>query len=225
MRDIYHQPRWVKLRAAVLRRDGYQCQVCKRYGKPVEATHVHHIFPVDKYPERRWNPENLLSLCEACHNRMHDRLTGDLSPEGMELMRRHGGEMPVKAPSGITLVMGAPGAGKTTWVRKNLGDGLCYDLDYLAAAVRLRDVKAEDHQAAVALVNAMLPWFAENARKYARVFIIRTAPTPEELAAINPDRAVILKGAGTKNDSMVRRIVDAEIALTRRGIPVETIAR
>ena len=36
-----------------------------------QATTVHHIKHYDEYPELALNNDNLISLCEACHNNMH----------------------------------------------------------------------------------------------------------------------------------------------------------
>lgn len=47
------------------------CKRCKRYGRLVEATEVHHIKHVDEYPELAYEDQNLVSLCHACHNHMH----------------------------------------------------------------------------------------------------------------------------------------------------------
>ena len=85
---FYLSRRWERLRAAVLHRDGYRCQESKRYGKAREATTVHHIFPRDAYPEYEWEAWNLISLCSAEHNSMHDRGTGELTDKGKNLLRR-----------------------------------------------------------------------------------------------------------------------------------------
>lgn len=89
----YNSPRWRRLRAAVLRdvirRDGAAiCQYAKRFGKRVEATHVHHIWPAEEYPEYAWERWNLVALSQEAHNAMHDRATGRLSPTGEALRRR-----------------------------------------------------------------------------------------------------------------------------------------
>lgn len=63
--------RWRHTRLAALRRDGYQCQICRRYGRMVEATEVHHIKHADEYPELAFDLDNLISLCKACHNKQH----------------------------------------------------------------------------------------------------------------------------------------------------------
>lgn len=47
------------------------CQHCKRYGKAVQATTVHHIQHVDEHPEMAFVDKNLVSLCEGCHNKQH----------------------------------------------------------------------------------------------------------------------------------------------------------
>ena len=67
----YNTERWRRKRMQILRRDGYMCQHCKRYGRMRQATEVHHIKHVDEYPELAWDNNNLTSLCHACHNAEH----------------------------------------------------------------------------------------------------------------------------------------------------------
>lgn len=78
----YKTKRWERKRAVILRRDEYLCQECKRYGKSKEADTVHHINSVEERPDLAWVNINLLSLCGPCHNRMHDRDTGQLTTLG-----------------------------------------------------------------------------------------------------------------------------------------------
>ena len=84
----YDGKRWQRLRESILRRDGYQCRESRRYGKTVEATIVHHIYPAEEYPEYAWCSWNLISLSREAHNAMHDRNTGALTALGREWMRR-----------------------------------------------------------------------------------------------------------------------------------------
>ena len=84
----YTGARWKALAAKAMRRDGYMCQLSKRYGKQVQAEVVHHIYPVDEYPEYAYCLWNLISLSRAAHNRLHDRNTDKLTAEGVVLMRR-----------------------------------------------------------------------------------------------------------------------------------------
>ncbi len=89
----YNSPRWLRLREKVLRdvirRDGAPlCQWAKRYGRREEATHVHHIWPAEDWPEYAWCEWNLIALSLASHNAMHDRATGALTAAGESLRRR-----------------------------------------------------------------------------------------------------------------------------------------
>lgn len=84
----YESKRWKRAASAAMRRDGYKCQLSKRYGKNVPADVVHHIYPVDEYPEYAYALWNLVALSRAAHNRLHDRNTDKLTPEGISLQRR-----------------------------------------------------------------------------------------------------------------------------------------
>lgn len=64
------------------------CQISKRYGKQVPAELVHHIYPVDEYPEYAYCLWNLISLSNVEHNKLHDRVTRQLTADGLSLMRR-----------------------------------------------------------------------------------------------------------------------------------------
>lgn len=85
---LYKSKRWNRIRRAVLARDGYMCQISKRYGKMVEAEIVHHILPVEEYPQYAFASWNLISLSKAEHNKMHDRDTNELTEAGKELRRK-----------------------------------------------------------------------------------------------------------------------------------------
>lgn len=69
--EFYNSKRWKNKRELILRRDGYKCQRCKRYGRQKEAVTVHHIKHYDEYPELALENSNLISLCDACHNYYH----------------------------------------------------------------------------------------------------------------------------------------------------------
>ena len=85
---MYKSKRWIEMAGRAMRRDGYKCQLSARYGKNVPAEVVHHIYPVDEYPEYAYCMWNLISLSRAAHNKLHDRKTGELTEEGRALMRR-----------------------------------------------------------------------------------------------------------------------------------------
>lgn len=52
------------------------------------AGHVHHVYPFEQYPEYALESWNLISLCQQCHNKMHDRDTHELTEEGRRLQRK-----------------------------------------------------------------------------------------------------------------------------------------
>lgn len=85
---FYITNRWEKKRLRILRRDGYKCQDAKRYGQYAEATTVHHVFPVEEYPELAYVDWNLISLSGANHNKCHDRNTNKITEYGMYWQRK-----------------------------------------------------------------------------------------------------------------------------------------
>lgn len=64
---FYHKPAWRKIRLVALQRDNYLCQECLRKKKITPATEVHHIRPLEDYPELGLELSNLESICWACH--------------------------------------------------------------------------------------------------------------------------------------------------------------
>ena len=91
----YNSKRWRRKAEYIKRKYGYLCQESLRYGKRVEAEMVHHIYPVDEYPEYAYADWNLLPLSNKQHNRMHIRETRELTPLGKAWQRR----TPLPSPS------------------------------------------------------------------------------------------------------------------------------
>lgn len=46
------------------------CEQCEQDGKVVPVAHVHHRIPIEKGGART-HLDNLISLCETCHRRLH----------------------------------------------------------------------------------------------------------------------------------------------------------
>lgn len=233
MPDPYYKTkRWDRLRKAALRRDGYQCQIAKREGHSIPADMVHHIFPRDIFPEYENKLWNLISLSFEAHNMLHDRNTNALTKMGEELRRQKALEMGIEAERTI-LVIGNPGAGKTTYVRRHLGNGIVYDLDAIAGALRIQLPKAERFKPARWMANDLLQGFAEAAHRYVSdVFVIRTSPTPEEFDMIRPTKLVVIYGNYGSDDlsperrhSIASRIRECVGTAKRLGIELEEIER
>lgn len=71
---FYKSREWRELRLKVLKRDNHECQMCKRKGKYRKADCVHHIKEVKDFPMLALSFNNLMCLCNQCHNEVHDRL-------------------------------------------------------------------------------------------------------------------------------------------------------
>lgn len=216
-----------------MQRDGWQCQLAKARGQNIPAVTVHHIFPRSEYPEYQWCEWNLISLsCEA-HNLMHDRDSDRLSDRGRLLMLETAAKKNLDTGERTTLVIGMPQSGKTTYVKSHLKAGVVYDLDALAGALRLKAPKADTSKAARWIANSLLPGFTKAAHRYAReVWVIRTAPTIEEIQDIEPSRLIVLYGGyGNKNfkderrQVLAKRIQDGVKYCKAEGIEVEEIDR
>lgn len=87
MWDGYLTPRWRRLRASILRRDGYMSLEALRYGRRLEAEIVHHCWPAEEYPEFAWAPWNLISITAEEHRLMHNP-DGSLTALGESWRRR-----------------------------------------------------------------------------------------------------------------------------------------
>lgn len=65
-RNNYTYRQW---RKAVIERDG-KCKMCGA----VDNLHAHHIRPFSQYPESSFDIENGLTLCHACHRKVHKEM-------------------------------------------------------------------------------------------------------------------------------------------------------
>lgn len=80
--DMYNSPKWRQLRAEKLR----QCPQCEVCG--ADATEVHHIKPHNGDWDLFLNPDNLLSICHACHLKETQRESVQRKRQKAEAKRR-----------------------------------------------------------------------------------------------------------------------------------------
>lgn len=76
-------------------------QYLKRYGKLKNADMVHHIFPVNDFPEYQYEPWNLISVARSTHNMFHDRETDELTDIGKELLIQTARRQKIEVPAWV----------------------------------------------------------------------------------------------------------------------------
>ena len=57
--------RWAK---TIYERDNWNCQSCGKHGGKL---HAHHILSFAKFPNKRFDISNGITLCETCHRKVH----------------------------------------------------------------------------------------------------------------------------------------------------------
>ena len=60
-------------------RDG-GCVLC---GDKDSQLEIHHILPISEYPSLALDCKNLITLCQKCHRRYHDKYDGNIGAESL----------------------------------------------------------------------------------------------------------------------------------------------
>ena len=69
--NFYKTGVWARKRVEILERDNHECQRCKDAGGYSKGNVVHHIKHLDDRPDLALEDDNLMTVCEACHNALH----------------------------------------------------------------------------------------------------------------------------------------------------------
>ncbi|UVD88826.1 MAG: HNH endonuclease [Staphylococcus haemolyticus] len=73
-KQFYNSKAWEVVRQEVLKRDNYECTWCKQEGKvTTTGLEIDHIEELHIRPDLKLEPDNLRTLCKACHNKRHQR--------------------------------------------------------------------------------------------------------------------------------------------------------
>lgn len=70
---LYKTHQWKALIKEIYKRDNYQCQRCGTYKIKGVRFHAHHIKSWADYPQLRFEPTNLITLCNTCHTWVHSK--------------------------------------------------------------------------------------------------------------------------------------------------------
>lgn len=70
---FYNGIKWKQLREYILTRDNYLCQDCYSRNVITYAKDIHHIEDIKESWDKRYDENNLISLCHDCHNKRHNR--------------------------------------------------------------------------------------------------------------------------------------------------------
>ena len=225
---ILHTKRWKIKQKNIMQRDGYIDQyVLRTQGRRVGAELVHHILPKEIFPQYALADWNLISVSRATHMKvLHNPINGQLTKEGQKLMRETALLNGIRMTETV-LVLGMPGSGRTQYVSQRLGpDGICYDLDWIAAAMRLRRPYEDEQDGARRMTNALFKAFALRGKEYApKVFLIRTSSSPEEIAEIMPDSVVHIQGNADQARARALKNFDEDRAQTRVEASLEYCRR
>lgn len=82
LQKFYQSPEWRAIRAEILAEDHNECQICKANGEYEPANTVHHVKPIEEYPELALSRtyfedgeyhRQLISVSHTCHDREHKR--------------------------------------------------------------------------------------------------------------------------------------------------------
>ena len=140
---LYHTARWLRRRQAQLRNEPL-CRYCMDRGEVTAATVVDHIIPHRGDPVLFW-ASPVQSLCATHHSgskqrEEHQGYSIEIGIDGYPIETKQPFSIPHNVrPSNIPvhLVCGAPGSGKTTFVKQHMqGGDLAIDLDDIRDALQ-----------------------------------------------------------------------------------------
>jgi len=182
-RRLYNTARWRKLRLVVLA-DEPTCRLCSDRGKLSAATVVDHETPHKGDQTLFWSRSNLRALCKRCHDRKTASQDNDRSFGRWQRIPTF-----IKPPAvPVTLVVGPPGAGKTTWALEHADARTrVIDVDTIAADLSGLPVHQVDMRewlpATMRARNEQLALLATKRRGIDRATLIVSTPTLKDRRA------------------------------------------
>jgi hypothetical protein len=78
---LYQDPKWVKCRSKILKRDKQCCTKCK----VKTVLQVHHLYYIRNHNPWDYSPHCLITLCRDCHKEWHDKYQIMMFEDGSEI--------------------------------------------------------------------------------------------------------------------------------------------
>jgi|SRR5699024_2713035 len=72
--SFYSSSDWRKTRYQAMLKTGFQCVRCDDDSIVTTAVMVHHIQTVKDRPDLKLDMDNLMPLCNECHNKIHSEM-------------------------------------------------------------------------------------------------------------------------------------------------------
>ena len=162
-----------------------QCQLA---GVVTLGELVDHITPLHLAPDRKYDEQNLQTLCSNCHNLKTLQEGGRVYTIGKRYV-----------------IVGPPGCGKTTWVQQHARKGdVVYDLDVLAGVMSQMPTHPRPTPVVTALLamrDGLIAWL-ERVKSPLNVFIIVTKQDEGTLIAQRIGAQLVQpRGGGMRNDA------------------------
>ena len=70
---MYARSFWKEIAKEVIKRDEYKCKKCESSHTAKNKLHAHHIKPWAGNPNFRFDLNNIITICQTCHNWIHSK--------------------------------------------------------------------------------------------------------------------------------------------------------
>lgn len=215
-KKFYHSKAWSNIREYVFKRDNGLCQSCLKKGDEVPGDEVHHkIFlkPTNiNDPNITLNEHNLILLCRDCHLKIHKHTTHS--------KRRHrlvNNGVFINSDGSIEqqkifIVHGAPGSGKTTFVKDNMSKGdLVVDLDYIKQSISMcskTEFPDNLYDIAESIREVIYKMIESKSVDAKTIWVVAMLPTRQERKLLSSRLQAKLIHIETDIDTCVERILE-----------------